>query len=582
MSVGPLDQILLLLLGAMATFLALAARLRVPPILAYLFAGLALGPGGLGLVHDDEALRKLAEIGVVLLMFMIGLEFSLPRLLAARRAVFLGGGLQVALTGFIAGLLAIAAGIPPAGAAAVAGMVAMSSTALVLKQLADQGELASHHARFAIGILLFQDLATVPFLAFVGAAAAGDAAEGRVFSLLGEVLLSLAFVGLLGYVLRPGIRHLLIQVARLRSRELFLVTALLLAVGAASLAHLAGLSPAIGAFLAGMVAGESDVKGEIEEDVRPFRDLFLGIFFVTVGMQVKIGVLLADPALTLGLLIALIALKAAIVLVVGAVVGAARDVTLRTALILAHGGEFSLLIGTQATAGGLLSADIAQPLLLALTLSLVLAPGLIVFSRSLVQRIYRGSQHSALARTLADLDRQSDLQDHVVIAGAGRVGRVVGAVLKRLAIPCLLLEADIDRFRQARRLGLNVIYGDARRARVLEASGIARARLLVITFDDPHGVQRIVHHARQRQPAIEIYVSLTMDEYLPAIRALKPTAVYPEAEAAGLALADAVLAALGRSARETTRHLQEILAAVGHTSLADAQAEAGSRSDPTP
>ena len=564
MTVGTLDQLLLLLLGAMAAFLALAARLRVPPILAYLFAGLALGPGGLGLVRDDESLRKLAEIGVVLLMFMIGLEFSLPRLLAARRAVFLGGGLQVGLTGLAAGLLAHAFGIPPAGAATIAGMVAMSSTALVLKQLADQGELASHHARFAIGILLFQDLATVPFLAFVGAASAGPGDAGGLLPVLGEVLLALVFVGLLGYVLRSPIRHLLVLVARLRSRELFLVTALLLAVGAASLAHLAGLSPAIGAFLAGMVAGESDVKGEIEEDIRPFRDLFLGIFFVTVGMQVQIGALLVNPVLTLGLLVALIVLKAAVVLVVGAAVGAARDVALRTALILAHGGEFSLLIGTQATAGGLLPTDIAQPLLLALTLSLVLAPGLILFSRTLVQRIYRGSRHSALARTLADLDRQEALHDHVVIAGAGRVGRVVGAVLKRLEIPCLLLEADIDRFREARRLGLNVIYGDARRARVLDAAGIAHARLLVITFDDPHGVQRIVHHARRRQPAIEIFVSLTMEEYLPAIRALEPTAVYPEAEAAGLALADAVLGALGRSAHETTRHLQEILAALGH------------------
>ncbi len=571
MPAGTLDQILLLLLGGMAVFLALAARLRVPPILAYLFAGLALGPGGLGLIHDDAALHKLAEIGVVLLMFMIGLEFSLPRLLAARRAVFLGGGLQVGLTGLAAGLLAHAFGVPPAGAATIAGMVAMSSTALVLKQLADQGELASHHARFAIGILLFQDLATVPFLAFVGAASTNPESAGGVLPMLGEVVLALALVGVLGYVLRPGIRHLLIQVARLRSRELFLVTALLLAVGAASLAHLAGLSPAIGAFLAGMVAGESDVKGEIEEDIRPFRDLFLGIFFVTVGMQVKPAALLANPALTLGLLGALVLLKAVIVFMVGAAVGVARDVTLRTALILAHGGEFSLLIGTQATAGGLLPAAIAQPLLLALTLSLVLAPALIFFGRSLVQRIYRGSRHSALARTLADLDRQDDLQEHVVIAGAGRVGRVVGAVLKRVEIPCLLLEADIDRFREARRLGLNVIYGDARRARVLEAAGIARARLLVITFDDPHGVQRIVHHARRRQPAIEIYVSLTMDEYLPAIRALKPTAVYPEAEAAGLALADAVLAALGRSARETTRHLQEILAAVGHAPKTDAE-----------
>ncbi len=576
MSVNTLDYLLLILLGGMAAFLALAARLRVPPILAYLFAGLALGPGGLGLVQDDEALRKLAEIGVVLLMFMIGLEFSLPRLLAARRAVFLGGGLQVVLTGLAAGLIARIFGVPPAGAAAIAGMVAMSSTALVLKQLADQGELASHHARFAIGILLFQDLATVPFLAFIGAAAAGPAGEGGdVLAILGEVALSLAFVGVLGYVLRPPIRHLLIAVARLRSRELFLVTALLLAVGAASLAHLAGLSPAIGAFLAGMVAGESDVKGEIEEDIRPFRDLFLGIFFVTVGMQVDVGALLTSPLLTIGLLLALVLLKAAIVLIVGAAVGAARDVTLRTALILAHGGEFSLLIGTQATAAGILPADIAPPLLLALTLSLVLAPSLILLSRSLVQRIYRGSKHSALARTLADLDRQSDLDEHVVIAGAGRVGRVVGAVLKRLEIPCLLLEADVDRFREARRLGLNVIYGDARRARVLDAAGIARARLLVITFDDPQGVQRIIHHARRRQPAIEIYVSLTMEEYLPAIRALKPTAVYPEAEAAGLALADAVLAALGRSARETTRHLQEILAALGHAP--DPQDEADTR-----
>ncbi|GIX17259.1 MAG: glutathione-regulated potassium-efflux system protein [Rhodothalassiaceae bacterium] len=569
MNAAAIEGILLLLLAGMAVMLALAARFRAPPILAYLAAGLLLGPGGLGLIDSAVALHGLAELGVILLLFMIGLEFSLPRLLAARRAVFAGGGLQVAITGLAAAAIAIACGVAPAGAAVIAGMAAMSSTALVLKQLADQGELASHPARFAIGVLLFQDLAALPFLAYVGAAAEWDRRAGGLLPILGDVVLALAFVAVLGYLLRPAIRQLLIQVARLRSRELFLISALLLAAGAASLAHLAGLSPAIGAFLAGMVAGESDVKGEIEEDIRPFRDLFLGIFFVTIGMQVDLGTLAAHPGLTFALLAGLILLKAAVILAVGAIIGSARDVSLRAALILAHGGEFSLLIGTQGAAAGLLPADLAQTLLLAVTLSLMLAPIFILASRPLVARLFRGSPHSAAARTIADLESHRELDRHVLVIGAGRVGRVVGTVLKRLEVDHLLLEADFDRFRQAQRLGLAVIYGDGRRSRVLDAAGIARARLLVITFDDPAGVAKIITHARRRQPQIEIYVSLTVDEYLPAIRALKPTAVYPEAEAAGLALADAVLAALGRSARETMRHLQTILAELGHAALAE-------------
>jgi CPA2 family monovalent cation:H+ antiporter-2 len=412
--------------------IGLLRRFGLPPILGYLLAGLVIGPHGLRVLIPSEGTEFLSELGVVLLMFMVGLEFSLPKMIAARATVFGAGGLQVALTTLAVAAMARYLGVDWQAAVILGGVVAMSSTALTLKQLSDDGELSSQHGRLAVGILLFQDLATLPFLLLIGAERGGDF---DILTLARQLLLAAAAFVTIAVIARPVFRTALSWAAQARSGELFLLCSMMLAVGTAAAAHAAGLSPPIGAFLAGMVVGESDFRHQIEDDVRPFRDVLVGLFFVTVGMQIDLDAIAAAPYAMLGWVIVFTLGKALLLALVAGVLRWPAHVAVRVSIILAHGGEFGLLLLTQAMAAGVIAPHPGQAMLMALALTMALAP-------ILIQRSARVADLASGAIGAAGLRKEEDaaahgsegLNEHAILCGCGRVGRLVALVLEAAQI----------------------------------------------------------------------------------------------------------------------------------------------------
>ncbi|GBD25539.1 Glutathione-regulated potassium-efflux system protein KefC [bacterium HR30] len=549
----------LVLVAASAVGVWVCAQLRLPVVLGYLLAGLSVGPHGAHLVGDTPGVRFLAELGVVFLMFSIGLDFSLSTLWGARRSVFGAGALQVALTTAAVTAASVFAGLKVDQAVLVGGAVSMSSTALTLKQLGDQGELFTHHGRWVVGILLFQDLATLPFLVLLGLRAVPTPVVGwgivSGFALVAIVVLFVAFFG------RPLLHRLLGNVARMRSNELMLLTALLLALGTGFAARALGFSAPIGAFLVGMVLGETDFRHQIEDDVRPFRELLLGLFFVTVGMTIDTGLFVTAWPQVFGCALLFTLGKAILVGMVGAMFRWPRGVTVRSALILAHGGEFGLLLLSQGFQGGLLPTEVAQPLLGGLLLSMGAAPFFIGRHDFLARRLARVRPTTAEAEQVAWLESEHErVEGHVLLLGCGRVGRQVAAVLEAAGVPYVAFESDPARFQEAKRQGHKVILADASRLRLLDAAGVARCRLIVFTFSYPRLVERIVHHARARNPEIAVIVSAKEEAELPHLAQTGVTAVFPENLAVGLALGNQALLLLGRSYEEAARVVSELRA----------------------
>jgi len=363
---------LLVLLAVSTLLVALCQRLGLSPILGYLATGILVGPDVFGWLPEGDMMRWLAELGVVLLLFTIGLELPLPRLVAAKRLVIGLGGAQVLLTALLLGLAALWLGLSPVEALVLGSALALSSTAIVLKQFGEQMELPAPHGRVVIGILLFQDIAAVPLLVVLPIFASDSASLTGVLvlALAKAVLLFLALV-FIGRRLLPSILH---WVAATRSLELFMLTALLLAVAAAGLSALAGLSPTLGAFMAGMLLGETLFRHQIEADIRPFRDLMLGLFFATIGMQLNPKTFLESPAMVALVVIGLVVAKPVILAPLVRYFGQTKTDAWRSAISLAQGGELGLLAVSSAFAFGLLSESVVQPVLGGLILSMVIAP----------------------------------------------------------------------------------------------------------------------------------------------------------------------------------------------------------------
>lgn len=379
-------EVALVLIGGAFLAVAICSRLGLPSILGYLGAGLILGPTGTGALPDGEGIARFAELGVVFLLFMLGLEFSMAKLVELRRAIFGLGLVQVvAVTAPVALWAGLVLGLTPGAAIVLGGAVAMSSTALCLKQLAEQHELDTPHGRISVAVLLFQDLATAFFLILLGIAAQrAPAAESLLRVGLGIGILAVAL-----FLMRAVMRPLTAWLSRHANSDLLQLTGLFLALGAAAIAHVAGLSPAIGAFLAGMLISESDARHVVEKEIRPFRDLLVGIFFVSVGTQIDLSRVFEEPRPILGWLLAIVGLKLVVVALIVRASGATTETALRTATILAHGGEFSLLLISLSLAQRLLDPAVAQPLLVALGVSVFLAPLLIRSNASISSAVRR-------------------------------------------------------------------------------------------------------------------------------------------------------------------------------------------------
>lgn len=522
----------------------LVTRVRLPAVLGYLIAGVAIGPHGVDLFAASHGTAFLAELGIIFLMFMVGLQTSLPAMIDARSDVFGAGSLQVGLTVLVVGgaTLALGAGLP--AAILMGGVIAMSSTAITLKQLSDDDEVTTPHGRLAVGVLLFQDLAAVAMLVALDAwGAGGSSGAPRIVSHLAIAAAALLAAAL---IFRPVFRVALTAVARTKSPDLFLLSVLILALGTAFVLRCAGLSPPIGAFLAGLVISESDFRHQIEDDIRAFRDILVGLFFVTVGMEVDLFSITRRPLAVLLWTVALLPGKAAIGLLVGTILRWPAAMSVRVALTLAHGGEFGLLLLTQAMPVGIVEGPLGQPALLALAISMGLGPILIQRSEAIARRFAPTGEMPAPATGAgASTGGSSDLEDHVILGGCGRVGRLVATVLAAAEIPHVIVELDLARALAARAEGHRVVCGDAGHRRVLDDAGLTRARLVVITFSHRGAVERVLHHARDDNPILPSLVSVDDEGDLAALAAAGAGTVFPEHISAGLALADQVLLLCG-------------------------------------
>jgi len=547
------DAVILIL--ASLAFVALFTKLRLSSIAGYLFAGALVGPYGLHLVAANEGTRFLGELGIAALMFVIGFEFSWPRIVAARRLVFVVGLLQVSVTALLVAGAALLAGLSLTASLIMGFALAHSSSAIIHKQLLDQEEVTTAHGITTTGILLFQDLAALPALLLVGAMASG--AEHDLAPLL--LRLGAAVVIFAGAALfaRRTIGRIFDWVARSRSNEPLMLAGLGLVAGVALIAESIGLSLAVAAFIVGMVVAESNYRHHLADELRPLRDLFLGLFFLTIGMSVDWSIVITEPVATAGALVVLVLVKFAIVFALVRLSGAERSSALRTALILAHGGEISLLILMQAFGGGLLPEEVAQPAMAGTAVSIFLAPFLIQFNRRIVTEVIATPEIAGDPEGMIG-GAQGNLRNHVVLAGCGPVGRLVGKVLKASGVPYIAIERDVDRLRIAQREGHPVIFGDATRYGVLEAAGVEDAGVVVCLLNSEARLEELVRHVRQLNPAVPVLVSTSDDRGLRPLVKAGATHIFPESQAAGLGLAAQTFIALGVPPAEALARVRAI------------------------
>ena len=552
---GTLELVLILLASAVIV-VVLFRSLHLPPLLGYLLVGVAVGPFALAWIPDTAEGRHLAEFGVVFLMFSIGLEFSLSKLFQLRRAVFGLGLAQVLLT--LAGVLAVATmvGAPWQAALALGGAVAMSSTAIVLRILAERMQLETPHGRDIVGVLLFQDLAVVPLLILIPAIgdASGDLAQRLAFALT-KAAVALVVLLFLGQKLMRGWFHI---VARRRSHELFILNVLLITLGLAWLTERAGLSLALGAFLAGMLIAETEYRHQVDEDIRPFREILLGLFFVTIGMRLDLGTVGANLVLTLALTALLVIFKFALVSALARAFGSTPGAALRTGLALAQGGEFSLVLMVQAQSLALLDHDVSQLVVAAMLLSMLAAPFLIQASDRLV---LRWSSAEWMLRSLA-LHRVATqslaTERHVIVCGYGRTGQRLAHLLEQEQIDVIALDTDPERVRGAAAAGERVVYGDASRYETLVAAGVARASALVVTFADTALALRILHHVKTLHPALPVIVRTLDDADMDRLIAAGASEVVPETFESSLMLASHALVLLGVPLRRVVHRIRDV------------------------
>jgi CPA2 family monovalent cation:H+ antiporter-2 len=517
-----------------------------------------VGPKGLAWVPDNEATRLLAEYGVVFLLFTVGLEFSLPRLIAMRHEVLGLGSAQVAVTTLIAGGAAWALGLAGAAAFVVGGAIAMSSTAIVIKQLTERLELNSRHGSLSVGILLFQDLAVIPFLILIPVLAGGDQ-DTVVWGLLWALAKGVVVVALMLAAGHWLLRPLFHEIASSRSSELFTLTALLMALAAAWITHLAGLSLALGAFLAGMMLGETEFRHQVEADIRPFRDVLLGLFFITIGMLLDLAALPGILHWTLLLLVVIVFIKLLSVVALARLMGAEPGVAMRTGIVLAQGGEFGLVLLSLALGAQLLATQEAQVILAALIFSMALSPLMIHYNGIIVKRLFAGSymrQREELLREVAQ--DASDLAGHVIVCGYGRIGQNIARLLDKEGFGHIALDLDPVRVRDARAAGERVFYGDSTHQEMLEAAGLARARALLVSFDDVHAALKILPQVRRLRPDVPILVRTRDDADLERLQRAGATEVVPETLEASLMLASHLLLLLNVPVTRVLREVKEI------------------------
>jgi CPA2 family monovalent cation:H+ antiporter-2 len=556
---SPLALIIILL--AVSVFVVtLARRLGLPTILGYVAVGLALGPHAAGVFPESETTHLLAELGVVFLLFTLGLEFSWPRMVALRREVFGLGSLQVFGTTAVVAPIAHMFGLAWPQSIVIGGVVAMSSTVLIVPLLAERAELNRTHGRLAFSVVLFQDIAVVPFLALASALAPGSDAFG-VASIVRLLLEGTAAVLVVLAAGRWLLRPLLYVIANSGMRELFTLAVLLVALAAAWASQLAGLSMALGAFLAGMMLAETEYSHQVESVIRPFRDILLGLFFISVGILLDYHELWRELWLILALAFAMICIKALVAACATRLFVDSNFKALRTGLTLAVGGEFGIALLTLLLQSRAIDPAIARPMLVAVVMAMVLSP-LILSNNKRIARLLlgeRGPPKTAMERedaaTLAVAKRE-----HVILCGFGRVGQNVARVLEAQGFEYIAIDLDPVRVRTARQIGQPVVYGDSADEPVLEECGLATASTVVISFSDPRIALAILRSLRRLRADVPVLVRTADDTRSRELKAAGATEVVPEAFEASLMLASHVLMTLKVPPARAMRSVEELRA----------------------
>lgn len=556
-----------ILLAAAVIAVPLFRRAGLSPILGYLAAGIVVGPGGFGLIGDVDSIQHFAEFGVVLLLFLIGLELQPTRLWALRRTVFGLGFAQMASLTILLGAAALLLGQGMAASFTIGFGLALASTPLVLQTLAERGHLKAQHGRAAFGILLFQDIAVLPLLAalpLLGTAAAGAASEA---SSSGSPWLAIAklvgvFVLLIGggrLLLRPALRI----VARARAPEVFTAAALLTVVATALLVSLVGLSMALGAFLAGVMLADSEFRHQLEADIEPFKGLLLGLFFMAVGMGTNLTLFGSEPLTVLGLTVAMLLVKVLAQAALGAATGHGRASAWQLGLTLATGGEFAFVLFAIAARERVLTAATADLLVLVVTLSMALGP-------LLVLAWDRGLKRWVAPDPVREFDAMDHEENRVIIAGFGRFGQIIGRILTTRRIPFTALDANQTQVDFVRGFGNKVYYGDATRLDLLRAAGAEQAKVLVLAIDDVDASVRTAEIVRQHFPQLQILARARNRQHAFRLLDLGIEHVMRETLYSSLETARAVLEALGLSRTKAELTVERFTALDAQTLLAQA------------
>ncbi len=548
-------HVTLILLASAVAVVALFRQISMPAILGYLIVGAAVGPHALGLVAATEDQRYLAEFGVVFLMFSVGLEFSLPQLMSMRRIVFGLGSAQVASILLLGMAGTIAVGGSWREGIVIGGVIAMSSTAIISKMLSERMQLHSPHGRQIMGVLLFQDLAVIPLLVLIPALAlTGGEIAGAIGVALAKAAVVLAIVLFLGQKL---MRPLFNLVARQKSSELFVLFVLLVTLGLAWITEISGLSLALGAFLAGMLISETEYRYKVEDYIKPFRDVLLGLFFVTIGMLLDLRSL-AEHYIAVAVVFALIMLvKFAVIFVLARAFGNAKPTALRTALALAPAGEFGFVLLALATRHSTLDATTLQVVLAATLLSMLASPLVLARMETIVLHFIQ-SEWTQRAVALHNLAVKAMAQKgHVIVCGYGRSGQALAQFLEREKIAIIALDSDPERVRQAAAAGDSVVFGDASRREVLVAAALSRATAVVVTFANTHKALAILAHVRELRPELPVIVRTHDDSDVGRLREAGAAEIVAEVVEGSLMLGIQTLMQLGVPLNRVLRRLRD-------------------------
>jgi CPA2 family monovalent cation:H+ antiporter-2 len=544
----------------MVLAVGLFQRARIPSSLGYLLVGALIGPHALGLVASAESIRLVAEFGIVFLLFTIGLNFSLPQIYALRHTVFGLGTGQVVLTTIGVGLLAWLIGLAPAAAFAVGAVFAQSSTTIIAKQLAEQDELGTRHGRLALAMSVFQDVTAVPFVVVIpvlGAAAtvAGSQLAGALAIALVKALAAFAVVYVAGrWLLRP----LFHEIAARRSPELFTLSVLLVSLAAAAATDQLGLSLAFGAFLAGMMLGETEFRHQIESTIRPFRDVLLGLFFVSIGMLVDPRVLPGIWHWALAAAAVMLVVKAVLVTALVRASGLDRPTAAKTGITLAVGGEFGFALLALAIGAGVVDTAAGQITLTAVLASMIAGPLLIRHSHALATWVGAHRLQDRIDAPSPDLPHTSTLHDHVIVCGYGRIGQNVGHFLEQESIPYVALDLDPARVRDAHTAGEPVYYGDSAERDMLEAVGLAGARLVVVSHDDVGAALKTLHAVRSLRPELPVMVRTRDESRVDELMRAGATEVVPETLEAGMMIVTHALLLLDVPLARVLRKVRDV------------------------